>query len=534
MKVVCGLFLVFCPILMWSTTLLVPEQYSTIQSAIDAAQAGDTVLVAEGVYYENIRIENKDLVVTSSFRQQEDPNIILNTVIDGSQYNNPNAASAVFIRGGTAQCVVEGFTVRGGRGSIYTVPGWGNYLEGGGFYITSSSATVRHNVITQNEVRRQGSNFLNSGGAAFHTSSGAPTIEQNIIACNYGGYGSVIITNHTNLTFRNNIVFNNIAEPYEVGTAFGATILVFGGTVTIENNTICGNVSKANSIASSGRGGGVLIWNAAGTIRKNIIWHNHQSLGGQVFLNNAPGVTVSQNNIEDGSWANNLAEDPLLQSGTLALSAESPSINPYDNGEQGAYGGIDEPLFPVVDQAGLYSFDDKKTVTVTNNAPATFQLELLSLGNVDLQIEQVESTGESQVLETSTNVLSYLSANILTLQVAAAGEKDTLELYHSGCHAENPLKIALEFDYVTNTQERPSGVIKVYPNPANDRLTVELAESGDFDLVMTDSLGRVVLEKALNDGSGQMEIDISTLAKGKYELLIYRDGIIWANESLVI
>ncbi|MFC2138848.1 sugar-binding protein, partial [Bacteroidota bacterium] len=59
--------------------------YNTIQEGIEASQDGIIVLVYPGTYYENINIDNKNIVLASLYLYSNDTNDISRTVIDGNQ-----------------------------------------------------------------------------------------------------------------------------------------------------------------------------------------------------------------------------------------------------------------------------------------------------------------------------------------------------------------------------------------------------------------------------------------------------------------
>ena len=61
------LTVLFLSIAAQANTIKVPEDYTEIQSAIDAAQDGDTILVAQGTYQENIDFKGKGIVLTSYY-----------------------------------------------------------------------------------------------------------------------------------------------------------------------------------------------------------------------------------------------------------------------------------------------------------------------------------------------------------------------------------------------------------------------------------------------------------------------------------
>ena len=125
-------------ILGYSATLTVPDQYSSIQSAINASADQDTVLVAPGFYQENISFIGKDIVVTSTYIIDQDSLIIGSTIIDG----NNNGSVALFNNGESNSAVLQGFTIQGGNGNYADPDENGTfYTYGGGIYCKGSSPT---------------------------------------------------------------------------------------------------------------------------------------------------------------------------------------------------------------------------------------------------------------------------------------------------------------------------------------------------------------------------------------------------------
>jgi|GEM_PF-6979318 len=69
-------------IAVYADTLHVPEDYSTIQAAIDAAQSDDTITIAAGTYHENLAVKRS--IVLSSAPAEEDVLVEIDSVNTGT------------------------------------------------------------------------------------------------------------------------------------------------------------------------------------------------------------------------------------------------------------------------------------------------------------------------------------------------------------------------------------------------------------------------------------------------------------------
>ena len=112
----------------------IPTDYTTIQQGIDAATNGDTVLVQPGIYYENLLINTKNIVLGSLFLTTQDTFYISQTIIDGALLSN-----VIRVKGCDSTLLVKGFTIQNGRAKL-----------GAGIQIMSSDGILKDLIVKNN------------------------------------------------------------------------------------------------------------------------------------------------------------------------------------------------------------------------------------------------------------------------------------------------------------------------------------------------------------------------------------------------
>ncbi|HKV11353.1 MAG TPA: right-handed parallel beta-helix repeat-containing protein [Thermoanaerobaculia bacterium] len=224
-----------------AATINVPGNQPTVQAAINAAVAGDVVVVAPGLYKENINFAGKAITVKSA----AGPAV---TILDGQQLGSV----VTFATGEGRSSVLRGFTLRNGRVSS---------TSGGGIRIQGTSPTIINNIVTGN----QGC----SSGPGIHVQGGAPLISANTISsnsvqagCTGQSGGGINVSGAGSAEITNNTITGNTAS-FGGGVAFNAA-----GTPTLSNNKISGNTATSS-------GGGISLSNASNVlIRQNLIVEN--------------------------------------------------------------------------------------------------------------------------------------------------------------------------------------------------------------------------------------------------------------------
>jgi parallel beta-helix repeat protein len=320
----------------FGTTIYVPDDHMTIQDAIDASSNGDTVIVRSGTYTENINFLGKGILLKS----EQGPR---STTIDGGSPSNPDSASVVtFINGEDSSSVLEGFTIKKGKGNKSHM-----FKYGGGIYCELSSPTITGNTVTENSATYGGGiycddsypeisdnnivdNSVTFSGAGIYCSGSSPVISGNTISVNRTGGGVHLTSSSAPLIYNNSITENSCRD-------FGGGIMCFVSSPTIVNNTIALNTADG--------GGGISISSSSPIIANNIVFENSaedsSSGGGGILLRDHSDPTIMNNTIEgnlailDGGGIQCLQSTPVITN-TILWGNDAPTGREMSIGDTSA------------------------------------------------------------------------------------------------------------------------------------------------------------------------------------------------------
>jgi parallel beta-helix repeat protein len=264
--------------------------FKTIQHGIDLSVSGDTILVAKGIYEENILLVSKSILLTSIFTFTGNPSDIENTVIDGGQ-----SGAVLDIRGCDKMTTLSGFTIRNGDNPMgggvlcYSSDALitdniirGNYAgRGGGIYCINSNPTIHDNRISGNSTRTNG-----AGIYCYHSD---PLISSNIILANTTDgeefEGGGISCFESDPVVKHNIIRENTA-------GYGGGIHAYDSNLMLSNNTITGNQALY--------GGAVAFASSTPIVRNVIFRDNKADLGPEIYLYSATNLVITHSNVEGG------------------------------------------------------------------------------------------------------------------------------------------------------------------------------------------------------------------------------------------
>jgi predicted outer membrane repeat protein len=275
----------------------VPEEYPTIQAAINACKDFDTVIVAPGRYSGsgnyNINLNGKSITVRST--NPSDSDTVKTTVIDCEGKGH----GFVFYTAENADTKIAGLTITKGYA-----------LLGGGIYCSNNSSPSISNCAIS------GNSAVFGGAVACSNSKSSPVITNCVITSNsaiVGGGG--IYCNGSSAKTANCIISGNLAPNG------GAIYSHNPGNPAVVNCTISVN-------SASGSAGGIYCYKLSNmTINNSIIWSNTAKYASEILVGNIGDGTTMQISYSDIKGWN---ENVVAESGcTIVWGPGNIDVDPY-------------------------------------------------------------------------------------------------------------------------------------------------------------------------------------------------------------
>jgi parallel beta-helix repeat protein len=280
-----------------ASAIIVPDDYSTIQGAINGASDGDTIFVESGVYFENV-VVNKSVSIVAENRE--------NTIIDGNGTGN-----VVTIN--TNSVNITGLTVQDSR-SIGTAIGIhldgaglcnisgnnirGNFDSGIGLEWSSANLIEANSIVTNDIVTN-----LEGGISVVYSHNN--TLTGNYIAL-HGIVGIAVAWSHNNTLSWNNVT--QIAGPSD----FHAINLWRSERNYISQNRVW--ASKGYGIRFEGQSDhNILSDNFIENCSTGLVVRdssNYNMLSRNLIVNNSDGIALGQY-----SNYNTIVENTMIENG---------------------------------------------------------------------------------------------------------------------------------------------------------------------------------------------------------------------------
>jgi hypothetical protein len=300
---------------------------ASINAALAAAQANDTIRVAAGFYNENVLISQTITLQGgwSSDFSIYDPNVFSSTIQPQDDTQSVVAIQGQFGDTAAVAPTLAGFVITAGRADLGS-------NHGGGLRIVDSNALVISNTI-QNNVA-----FFLGGGV--WVQRGAPILQGNSILNNQSvglgqnAYGGGLQLENTQAILLDNILAGNIVSGTE---AYGGGLAISGagsGQVTLMRNQFISNTA-ALPIQGFGFGGGIAVNSGQALLINSTMFSNTATAnGGGLFIGTSAVFSFTNSAI----IANLAGQDggAIYNTGVFSIS----NVTISGNSASGMGGGI--------------------------------------------------------------------------------------------------------------------------------------------------------------------------------------------------